>query len=136
MGHFTDDLRFSLRFLRHRPAFAAAALLTLALSIGASTAVFSLVHGVVLRPLDLPHPGRLLILYEDRSATGGLAQEVTNIATVRDWRQQLRGRVAVAGSWNNPDRQVALTTGEGAEAVIGLQVSAGYFDVLGVPPAQ
>ncbi|HEV8241307.1 MAG TPA: ADOP family duplicated permease [Thermoanaerobaculia bacterium] len=134
--HVSDDLRFALRFFRHRPAFAAAALLTLALSIGAATAVFSLVHGVVLRPLDLPHPERLLMLYEDRSSTGGLAQEVTNVATVRDWRRQLQGRVAVAGSWNNPDRQVAISTGTGAEAVVGLQVSAGYFDVLGAPPAQ
>jgi putative ABC transport system permease protein len=134
MGHLTDDLRFSLRFLRHRPAFAIAALLTLALSIGAATAVFSLVHGVVLRPLDLPEPDRLVMLFEDRSSTGGLAQEVTGITTMRDWRRQVPGLSGVAGSWNNAEAQVALQTGEGAQAVVGLRVSAGYFDVLGVKP--
>ncbi|HET9767401.1 MAG TPA: ABC transporter permease, partial [Thermoanaerobaculia bacterium] len=134
MGHLTDDLRFSLRFLRHRPAFAIAALLTLALSIGAATAVFSLVHGVVLRPLDLPAPDRLVMLFEDRSSTGGLAQEVTGITTMRDWRRQVPGLSGVAGSWNNAEAQVALQTGEGAQAVVGLRVSAGYFDVLGVKP--
>ena len=97
MGHLGDDLRFSVRFLRHRPAFAVAALLTLGLSIGAATAVFSLVHAVVLRPLDLPAPDRLVMLFEDRSSTGGLPREVTGVTTMREWRQQLNGFDGVAG---------------------------------------
>ncbi len=136
MTHLAADLRFALRHLRRRPAFAAAALLTLVLSIGAATAVFSLVYGVVMRPLDLPHPERLVMLFEDRSSTGGLAQEVTGVSTLRDWRQGLRGVSGVAGSWNDADRQVTLSTAAGAQAVVGLRVSAGYFDVLGKPPAQ
>jgi putative ABC transport system permease protein len=132
----TDDLRFALRYLRHRPGFAVAALLTLTLSIGAATAVFSLVYGVLLRPLDLPQPERLVMLYLDLRAAGGLPQDVGNVATLQDWREQAHSFTGIAGSLNNASAQVALATGGAAQAVGYGRVTAGYFDVLGVRPLR
>lgn len=136
MLQLSDDLRFAIRYLRHRPGFAATALLTLTLSIGASTAVFSLVYGVLLRPLDLPRPERLVMLYLDLRPAGGLAQDVGNIATLQDWRKQARAFTGIAGSLNNASAQVALTTGGGAQAVGYGRISAGYFALLGVRPLR
>src|SRR5581483_1691368 len=136
MRHLTDDLRFAFRYLRRRPAFAFAALATLALAIGASTAVFSLVYGVLLRPLDLPRPDRLVLLFEDQSRRGGAAQDVAGIVTVRDWRERTRSFAAIAGSLNNEQARVALTSGGSTEAVVTGKVSARYFATLGVQPLR
>ena len=134
MNQIRDDVRFALRYLRRRPGFAAAALLTLALAIGATTAVFSLVYGVLLRPLDLREPERLVMLFTDLSASGGSAQDVTGVTTIRDWQKQTRSFAGIAGSLNNDDARVALAGAEGAEAVVIGRVTHGYFDVLGARP--
>jgi hypothetical protein len=137
MKHLAEDLRFALRYLRHRPGFTTAVLLTLALSIGAATAVFSLAYGVLLRPLDLPRPDRLVMLYLDLRSSGGAAQDVASLDTLRDWRQGAAAAfTGVAGSLNNAGALVALTTGNEARALVFGRVSSGYFDVLGTRPLR
>src|SRR6188474_725917 len=101
MTHVTEDLRFALRYLRRRPSFTITVLLTLALAIGATTAVFSLVYGVLLRPLDLPRPDRLVMLTEDLSRRGGAPQDVTSVAMIHDWREHTRSFSGVVGSLND-----------------------------------
>ena len=64
------DLRFGVRTLRRSPAFAAAAILTLALGIGANTAIFSLIDEILLRPFPLPHPAQLAQIYSFNRKTG------------------------------------------------------------------
>jgi len=79
------DVRFALRSLRRSPAFAATALLTIALSIGATTAVFSIVNGVLLRPLPYPEPDRLVRLYEVNKGAG-IERSPLSFPDIVDWR--------------------------------------------------
>jgi hypothetical protein len=72
-----QDLRFGVRMLRKNPGFAAVAVLTLTLGIGATSAIFSVVDAVLLRPLPYRDPNRLVSLYEDRSSTGFPRKEFT-----------------------------------------------------------
>jgi putative ABC transport system permease protein len=130
MANLLSDLRYALRTLARSPGFAAAALLTLALGIGANTAIFSVVYGVLLRPLDFPRPERLFTLWEDQEARGGPAQEWTGRSTFADWRGRNRSFEALAavGGWA-PD----LTGVDRPESLTAALVSPGYFEVLGLP---
>jgi hypothetical protein len=86
------DLKYALRTLRRRPSFAATVVLTLALGIGATTAIFSVVNGVLLRPLPLTDPDRVVMLYGE--ATDGDAEKVsppTSFPDYLDIRAQSRG---------------------------------------------
>ncbi len=133
MDTFIQDLRHALRLLRRSPGFATVAILTLALGIGATTAIFSVVNGVVLRPLPYGEPDRLYMVWEDKQLRGGPATEWTGRATFRDWRERNRafeGMAAVNG-W-----APTLTGGDRPESLVGALVSPGYFSVLGRSPAR
>lgn len=80
-----QDLRLAFRSLRRRPAFAAAAIVTLALGIGASTAIISVAYGVSLRPLSYREPDRLIRIYEANQANGKLKEDVS-IGAFHEWR--------------------------------------------------
>ena len=133
MDTLAQDLKYALRQLRAHPGFTAMVLLTLALGIGANTAMFSFVHGIVLRPLPYPRPDRLVTVWEDRSARDGPEQEWTSRSVFSAWRDGASSTVASMAAINGwaPD----LTGSGRPETLTGGRVSPGYFRVLGVDPA-
>ncbi|MGH7557323.1 MAG: ABC transporter permease [Gemmatimonadota bacterium] len=128
MEGLIQDLRYALRSLRKSPGFTAVAALTLALGIGASTAFFSIVNGVLLQPLPYAQADRLFALYET-TTTDDL--RAVSYPTFRDWQERNRGFKAMAYI-----RAEALTLrGEdGAQYLVGAHVSPEFFDVLGARP--
>jgi predicted permease len=124
---FLQDIRFALRMLRKNPGFTAVAILTLALGIGANTAIFSLVNGVLLRPLPYRDPDRLTMVWEKND--DGTPENV-GFATYVEWRAQNKSfqDLAVYSSW-----QPILQVGE-PEQLNGLRVTSNYFRTLGVHP--
>ncbi len=122
-----QDLRFALRMLRKNPGFTAVAILTLALGIGANTAIFSVVNGVLLRPLPYHDADRLTLVWEKEDP--GVKDNV-GYATYLDWKAQNKSfqDLAVYSSW-----QPVLQVGE-AEQLNGLRVTSNYFRTLGVHP--
>jgi len=121
------DLRYAVRRLRSAPGFTAVTVLTLALAIGTTTAIFSAVNPILFEPLPYPHAGRLLVI-DDRSQDG-TALDVT-FGTFRELTQRSRSfdALAVLKSWEPTN-----TGTDAPERLNGQQVSAQYFRVLGVP---
>jgi putative ABC transport system permease protein len=122
------DLRFAVRGLCRSPGFTAVALLTLALGIGATSAIFSVVDGVLLRPLPYADPDRIVTaLHGGRSPVAP--------ANYLDWRAQSRAydSTAAAQAWG-PQREATLYGRGRPEALRGLRVTADLFQVLGVAP--
>ncbi|HEY0099406.1 MAG TPA: ABC transporter permease [Pyrinomonadaceae bacterium] len=128
LGDLWQDLRFGARVLLKQPAFTLVAVLTLALGIGANTALFSVINAVLLRPLPFPESDRLVALYETFQPSGQSALSVPNLL---DWQQQntvFEGIAAyVDGAFN-------LQSGDSPQRLQGLKVQANYFDVLGIKP--
>ncbi len=133
-----QDLTFALRQLRRSPGFAASAIVTLALGIGATTAIFSLVDGILLRPLPFPNAERLVAV-ETLEFPPGVAP--TNIAAANylqssypdyfDWRRQNRTFESLA-SYNDITRLFSRNDGVGARILVGGRVSANFFPTIGV----
>ena len=124
-----QDLRYGMRMLKRTPGFTVAAVLTLALGIGANTAIFTVVDAVLLRPLPYAEPDRLVTL-GDRTSDG----MTTNVGftTVMDWKARSRTfeQLALMRSW-----QPTLIAGGEAERLPAVRVSWNYFDMMGVRPA-
>ena len=131
MTSLLQDLRHTLRGLARSPGFAAAAIGTLALAIGANTAIFSVVRGVLLKPLPFASPERL-VRVEERGDDG--LPSNTGYATFLDWKERARSfsAIAVIGQWRPT---LASSSAFPAERVEGLRVSDGFFRMLGVAPA-
>ncbi len=122
------DLRFAARRLRHEPGFTAIAAITMALGIGATTAILSAVAPVLFQPLPYPTPGRIVMLW-DRGPDGTrLETTFGNYREIRD-RSRSYEALAVMKPW-----QPTLTGPAEPERVEGQRVSADYFNVLGVRP--
>ncbi|MGB2589108.1 MAG: ABC transporter permease [Candidatus Acidiferrum sp.] len=124
-------LRTALRQVKRNPSFFAIALAALALGIGANTAVFSAVEGVLLRPLPYAHPSRLVMVWE-RVSYLGFAHNTPAAANYVDWRAQnqvFTDMVAIRYA------KAAFTGGQAPEEVLGRRVTPNFFDVLGVQPA-
>lgn len=127
MNSLLHDVRIALRALRRQPGFTAAAVLTLALGIGATTAVFSVVYGVLLRPLPFPASDRLVRVV----SLDGEVEWTASPPDFVDWRDQARSFQALAAVNTG---SVALT-GEGPAQQFGsASVTAAYFTVLDVAP--
>ena len=126
-----EDLRFSLRTLRKNPGFATTAVLALALGIGANSAMFSVIDGVLLRPLPFPHSERLVNVWETMLVRN-LPRMPAAPANYYDWKKQ-NGVFAGLGAYQAATFNLA--TGEGEpERYAGAICDRGFFDVLGVPP--
>jgi putative ABC transport system permease protein len=124
-----DDLRFAVRVLRKNVGFVAVAVLTLALGIGANTTIFSVVNGVLLRPLPYPGSERLFAAYESRDGGRGTVSPPDYV----DWRDESRSFDGLAAI--NAGSSFALSSGEGrAEQIAGATVTPNFFGVLGVEP--
>jgi hypothetical protein len=133
MDVLRQDLRFAFAALRRAPGFAATALLTLALGIGASTAVFSIVHGVLLRPLPYAHPDRLVRVWEEYP--GGVSpagNRWLSRSTYAAWRERST-TIEVMGGYALADYQVVIG-GEGMK-LFGAQLSPSVMSTLGAAPA-
>ncbi len=126
-----EDLRYALRGLRTNPGFAAVAVLTLALGIGATTAVFSLVYGLLWRPLPFPDPDRIVVV-NAANPSRGIADNETSLPDLRDFREQSTALSRLAGLLQ---RQAAITGPEGAERVIGWVADPALFELLGARAA-
>ena len=121
-----QDLGFGLRVLRNSPVFALVAILTLALGIGANTAIFSVVHGVLLRPLPFPKQDQLMMLWE-KNKDG--TRSHTSWATFMDWNRLNHSftGVAAVGFWSP-----TFIGAHDAETLNGFRASSSLFDLMGV----
>src|SRR5436190_18926518 len=129
------DLRYAARILLKTPVFTVTAVITLALCIGANTAIYTVVDRVLLRPLPYPHPERLAMI--TRHYEGGGSAEDDLSQTGFTWLALRDGAAAVidVAAFSNLGGGVNLVAGDRASSVRQLRVSAGYFRVLGVEPA-
>lgn len=141
LSAFIADARFAVRQLRRSPGFAVSATVTLALGIGATTAIFSLVDGILLRPLPLPNADRLVAV-ETLEFPPGIAP--TNVAAADylgtsypdffDWQRHNHTFESLA-SYNHITRLFSRNDGYGARVLVGGRVSANFFPTIGVAPA-
>lgn len=121
--HTVQDLQFAARTCRKNPGFTTVVLLTLALGIGANTAIFSLVNGILLRPLPYPHPEQLL----NAAYTGPVPE-----GAFVEFQQRLKSLDIAAYSWSGFN-----VTGEGnAVRINGTEVSSNFFSLLGANPLK
>jgi putative ABC transport system permease protein len=126
---FLQDLRYAGRALGRQPVFAVAAVLTLALGIGATALVFSLIDGVLLRALPFPEPERLVQVWE--TSPSGEDRNVVAPANLYDWREQTTAFQGLAARINQP---ITLADDDEPREIRVDFVSPNYFDVLGVRP--
>jgi len=130
MDSILRDIRFAIRGLAKKPAFAAIAVLTLALGIGANTAIFSVVHAVLLRPLPIKEPDRVMTFWHSAPAKG-LQHMDLNDAMFAYYRSRTRTFESLAAFETG---EFSLTGGGEPESVPGGVVTYDYFNVLGREP--
>src|SRR6476469_6915410 len=131
MSIFLEDLKFSLRVLLKRPAFSAIALLTLALAIGANTAIFSVVNGVLLEPLPYPHADRLIEILRKFPSGEAASVSVPDFVYFDEHAQSFDGMSV----YDNLGSGFNLVGDGTPERVVGSRVSASFFGVMAVKPA-
>jgi putative ABC transport system permease protein len=126
-----QDIRFGARTLKKSPGFTAVAVLTLALGIGANTAIFSYVDAWLIKPLPYPEPERLMVFESHDRKNGWTAANITSTASFLDYQKQNTSFEQTAGwaSW------AFNLTGDGEPALVdGARVSWNFFDALGAKP--
>src|SRR5450432_1488029 len=125
-----NDLKFGFRQLAKNPGFAAIAIITLALGIGANTAIFSVINAVLLRPLPYPNPERLMILNESDANQPSISVSFPNY---EDWKKENAGFAQLAISRRDSFNLSGLE-GRDPEQISGALVTANFFDVIGLTP--
>ena len=128
MNTLLADLRYAVRLLGQSPAFTAIAVLTLALGIGATTALFSVVNGVLLNPLAYPHSDRLMVIY---ARIAGLDSAPIEYPNFLDWQRDSRSFASMAAYRNEDYNFIGNSEGE---RLSGYMISANFFDTLGIVP--
>jgi predicted permease len=127
------DLRYSVRTLLRTPGFSATAIMIMALGIGATTSLFTVVRSVLLKPLPFRDAGQLVMIYE-HFRQGIWRHSPVSPADFKDWREQTRGFQEMA-AWRHYGAQVSGDSGELPEVVHAAAGSWNLFSVLGVEPA-
>src|SRR6266571_4486336 len=128
--NFSQDVRYGLRQLRRSPFFTAVAVMTLALGIGANTAIFTLVNAAILKPLPYPHPNRLVVLGGRAPQKPQNDLELVHPSEFLEWRNRARSFESLVLTQAIP----VNTQGEdGAEQISGLWTTSGLFQVFGSP---
>ncbi|HSE25871.1 MAG TPA: ABC transporter permease, partial [Pyrinomonadaceae bacterium] len=128
MQTIIQDLRYAIRTMVKRPGFTLVAALTLALGIGANTAIFSAVNAVLLKPLPFPESEQLVDLAETFKPNGYGSVSVPNF---EDWKKQNDVFTGIAAY---QFRSFNLQSGDTPQRIPGISVSANYFEVLGAKP--
>ncbi len=132
METLLQDIKFGARMLAKSPAFALVAILTLALGIGANTAIFSVVHAALLRPLPYPEPDQLVMVWANLERRGGPVQEWTNPADLHDWRTQNHVFEDMAALYG----ETSTLSGDGEPEQLNIvAVTYPMFRVLKISPA-
>jgi putative ABC transport system permease protein len=131
MHSIFQDIRYATRSMMKAPGFTLVAILTIALGIGANTAIFTVVNALLLRPLPYAHPERLVMVWQDLRARGGPADEWATAGNYADWKREpgIFAQIAAISGW-----RPTLTGGAEPEPIPGEQVTHEYFSVLGIPP--
>ncbi|HLK64002.1 MAG TPA: ABC transporter permease [Bryobacteraceae bacterium] len=124
------DLRYGLKRLLRETGFTLAVLLTLALGIGANTAIFTVARASLLKPLPYPNASRIMMIWEAVQARGW-DQFPASVPDLLDWRRDATSFAVIAGF---TESGFNLRTGEGAERIDAVQVTDGFFDVIGIQP--
>jgi len=132
LGNFLEDVRYGVRQMRSSPGFTAAAVLTLALGIGANTAIFSVVDSFLLRPLPVADPGQITVL--DSPQKQGFALPLFSIPDYRDLCVQ--AGTVFSGMFSYLSRFDGLSVNGKAERIRASYVSGNFFSTLGIQPAQ
>ncbi|HEY0003690.1 MAG TPA: ABC transporter permease [Pyrinomonadaceae bacterium] len=125
-----QDVRYGFRMLWSRPGFSIVAIITLALGIGANTAIFSVVNAVLIRPLSFKSPERLVMVWE-HNRPRAIERNVINPANFMDWQEQNSVLEEMAAFYDAPFN---LTGVDDPEELPGQVVTTNYFHVLGVQP--
>ena len=129
MQNMIQDLRYAIRILLKNPGFTAVAVLTLAIGIGANTAIFSVVHAVLLRPLPIEEPDRVVHVWESWRGEGTAPVAWPKFVA---WREQSRSFESIAGcNWGDG---FSLTGADKPEIIAGRTISPGFFSVLKIQP--
>src|ERR1051325_3891469 len=131
MDSIIKDIRFAMRGLLKRPAFTAIAVITLALGIGANSAIFSVVNAVLLRPLPFKDPDRLMVVWERRANSGraNLPLSGHEYAAFKEHSQSFEALTIFQPNGLN-------LTGRGDPLMVDVgEVSTDYFSVMGVSPS-
>src|SRR6266436_2563414 len=130
VSNLMKDLRYGVRSLLNHPGFTALVVITLALGIGANTAIFSLVHAVLLRSLPFPESDRLVVIKEQNGKTGETLPSVSP-ADFFDWKRQNQSFATLAAysGWS-----ITLLEGEESELIPAARVTDEFFSTLGVQP--
>ena len=128
MNTLLQDIRYGIRTLAKTPGFTAIAILTLALGIGANSALFSVVNGVLLNPLPYPEPDQLISVYANTSSFGHSSITYLNFL---DWQKNNRSFSEIAA--RRGESPVLTGVGEG-EQLRGVMISSNFFAVMGVEP--
>ena len=132
-----NDLRYALRMLLKSPGFSFIAIATLALGIGANTAIFSVVEGTLLRPLPFPGAERLVRIFEALDENGARSASLNlSDRTVQHFRDFGRDIFEDIGAGTGSAAVVGLNNGSPAQTVPAARVTSNFFSVLGLPPTQ